>query len=362
MRRLLRRPLIPLGLIAAALVLGGLFVATDSGVERDIKEAVGYPVGGGCEPQVDASSPWRAGPALPDDRDEQRTAVLGGDVYLAGGVVGLNRIDEDNGIVEEIRNFTRFDPRTGRYAEMAPMPEPGNHVGTIAHRGQVYVLGGFAAYLQKRAKDRFSVWDPKTNRWSQLPRMPTPRGAMAVGVIDGLLIVAGGANGAGRAIPTVEAYHFETRTWRRLADMPTAREHTAAGVVDGQLYVVGGRSPGNDAHATAERYDPGRDRWERLPPMPVGSGGLDAVVHDGTLVAMGGGDDAGGTVTAAVQQFDPATNRWRRLADMRTPRHGAPAALVGDRVYTFGGSPCAYFQASDIVEWVGVDQLEAARQ
>ena len=357
MTRLTRRPIIPLALIGAVLVLGGVFVATDTGVERDLKEAVGYPVGGGCEPQTDPSSRWRAAPALPGARDEQRAAVLDGRVYLAGGVTKLNRIDADNGIVTELREFTRFDPRSGRYTEMTPMPQAGNHVGTFAHDGRVYVLGGFNSYLQKRAKDRFSAWDPRTNRWSSLPRLPEPRGAMAVGVIDGRLIVAGGANGAGKATSRVDGYDFATRRWTRLADMPTAREHTAAGVVGGRLYVLGGRSPGNDAHVTAERYDAERDRWEGLPPMPEGAGGMDALVHDGRIFTIGGGNDSAGTVTRAVQQFDPDTGRWTRLADMRTPRHGAAAALVGDSAYAFGGSPCAYFAASEIVEAVRLEDL-----
>ena len=355
MRRLVRRPLIPLALIAGVLVLGGLFVATDTDVERDIKKAVGYPVGGGCTPATNATSRWQTGPPLAAKLDEQRAAVLGGYVYLAGGVSDL--VDADRGIIEHVREFTRFDPRTGRYTPMAPMPEGGNHVGTFAYRGRVYVIGGFDEYLRKQAKDRFSVWNPETNRWSQLPPLPGARGAMSLGVIDGRLIVAGGANGAGNATSRVDAYDFDARRWQRLRDMPSPREHTAGAVIDGRLHVAGGRSRGNDAHATHERYDPVKDRWERLAPMPEGAGGMDALVHKGRFFTVGGGNDRAGTVTGALQEFDPATGRWRRLADMRTPRHGAAAALVGDRAYAFGGSPCAYFNATDIVEVIRVRDL-----
>ena len=39
-----------------------------------------------------------------------------------------------------------------------------------------------------------------------------------------------------------------------------------------------------------------------------------------------------------------------QLPPMRTKRHGMAAAIAAGRLYTFGGSPCARFAASDIVE------------
>jgi len=35
---------------------------------------------------------------------------------------------------------------------------------------------------------------------------------------------------------------------------------------------------------------------------------------------------------------------------MRTERHGTAAAQGGGRLWIFGGSPCAKFAASDVVE------------
>jgi hypothetical protein len=42
---------------------------------------------------------------------------------------------------------------------------------------------------------------------------------------------------------------------------------------------------------------------------------------------------------------------------MRTPRHGFAAAMLGSRIYAIGGSPCALFAASDIVESYDADRV-----
>jgi hypothetical protein len=121
-------------------------------------------------------------------------------------------------------------------------------------------------------------------------------------------------------------------------------------VLGGKLYVLGGRTPDALAVDTAERYDPVAERWEDLPPMPVAVGGLGAAAAAGRVFAVGGGNDAAGTVTGAVQEWSPQREGWKLLTGMRTPRHGEEVAATQDTIWAIGGSPCAYFDASHIVE------------
>jgi streptogramin lyase len=67
-------------------------------------------------------------------------------------------------------------------------------------------------------------------------------------------------------------------------------------------------------------------------------------------VAIGGGNDEAGTVTGAVQAFDPKRGEWTRWPDLRTPRHGHGAEVADGRIWVFGGSACAYFNATERVE------------
>jgi len=72
------------------------------------------------------------------------------------------------------------------------------------------------------------------------------------------------------------------------------------------------------------------------------------------VIAVGGDDDEAGTVTGAVQKWDPRVQHWSLLPAMRTPRHGQAAVPAAGRVWVFGGSPCAYFNATDSVESLGL--------
>lgn len=344
------RIFIPIAIVVAVLVVLPFAALTETGVEVGIKEALGFDPEA-CAAPTNLASPWTEGPSLAFERDEPRAVPIDGDAYLVGGATSL--LEEVNGelLVDPSDALTRFDPRSGEYAELAPMPKPLNHVGVAAYRGDLYVLGGYGRQVTSNTSRDFYRYDPETDSWSRLPDLPGPRAAMAVGVIGGKLYVAGGARDQ-VPLDQTYVYDFRSRRWSQLASMHSRREHVGDAVLDGKLYVLGGRAPHSLAVTTAERYDPKTNRWERLAPMPVPSGGLAAAATDDAVIAIGGGNDEAGTVTGAVQELDPKTDEWTRLPDLRTARHGHGAALVGDKIWVFGGSDCAYFNATDLVEWL----------
>lgn len=340
---------IPIALIALVVVGVPVLALTESGLEEDLKRAVGYRVGGEeCQPTINRDSRWRSGPSLPVKRDEPRAVAIDGRVYLVGGVDAVEQSD-DGLLLQSLDDLTRFDPETRTYESLAPMPRALNHMAAVAYDGDLYVLGGYQQRIDANTRSEFFRYDVERDRWSRLPPLPSPRAAMAVGVVGDRLIVAGGAEDRDPLASTL-AFDFGTERWSELADMPTEREHVAGAVVGQSFYALGGRAPHSDALDDAARYDVATDSWEELPPLPVPTGGLDAVVVDGAPVAVGGGDDRGGTVTGAVQRWDAERERWTQMPGLRIPRHGHAAAVVGDRVWVFGGSHCAYFTATDDVE------------
>ena len=68
--------------------------------------------------------------------------------------------------------------------------------------------------------------------------MPTPRTLPAAAVLDGKLVVLGGADKGALAI--VEAYDPATDRWTALPDFPEPRDAAAAAVTDTSLYLLGG--------------------------------------------------------------------------------------------------------------------------
>lgn len=340
---------IPIALVLAVLIALPAAALTESGLERDVKDALG--IGGeDCAPPVNIASAWVEGPSLDEPRDEPRAVALDGYVYLVGGTLDVEDIggDERHRLVASNR-VTRFDPRAERYEDLAPLPQALNHIGLTAYRGDLYVVGGYGELTDANTRSTFYRYDPDSNRWSRLPDLPAPRAAGGVGILGNRLIYAGGARNS-VAKSDVFAYDFGAGRWSRLPSMHTRREHVGEAVAGGRLYVLGGRAPASLAVDTAERFDPEKGRWERLPPLPVPSGGLAATEVDGEVIAVGGGNDGAETVTGAVQEYDPATDEWTRLPDLRVARHGHGAAIAGDRIWVFGGSNCAYFHATDRVE------------
>lgn len=343
-----RTYLIPLGFVALAAVALPAAAFTETGIEHDVRKALGLETGQ-CEPSLNSASPWRPAAGLGYDLDEPRGTDLDGRVYLAGGITGLEPIGPDAALLEASDELTRFDPRGERYERLAPLPKPLNHIGVVAYRHRLYVLGGYGNRLNADTSDAFYRYDPDEDSWSRMPDMPVPRAAMAAGVIGHELIVAGGAFD-NVAQSDAFAYDFRGGRWRRLPDMLSRREHVGATALGGRLYVFGGRMRHTLATDIAEEFDPARRRWRRLPPMPVPAGGLGVVGDDGEAIAVGGGDDGAQTVTDAVQAWDPRTERWSLLPAMRTPRHGQAVVSVGERIWTFGGSPCAYFNPTESAE------------
>lgn len=348
--------LVPLALVAIVVIALPAIALTESGFEKDVKEAAGFDLGE-CKPTTNLASAWSEGPELDGNRDEPRAVSLDGYVYLLGGTTDVENTGEgEHPLLTATDRLTRFDPRSGRYADLAPMPEALNHIGVAAHDGAIYVVGGYGQRTDADTSNRFYRYDVAADRWARLPNLPVPRAASGVGAIGDRLIVAGGALDSEARSQTF-AYDFARRRWSRLPEMPSRREHVGATVAGGKLYVLGGRSPTSLAVDTAERYDPRTQTWEELPALPVPTGGLAAVTVNGEPIAIGGGNDGAETVTGAVQAFDPADEEWTRISDLRTPRHGHGAAPVNGEIWVFGGSACAYFNATERVEWVRAEAV-----
>lgn len=346
--------LLPITLLVFVVIALPVAAITDTGIEREVRNGLGL-ASIECEPMVNADSPWVEGPALPFDLDEPRAVALGGNIYLLGGITGLEQLADGSLLLEPSDALLRFDPETGAYTELAPLPQPLNHIAVVAYRGDIYVVGGYGETLDRDTRKRFYRYDVSANRWSRLADMPAPRAAAAAGVIGGKLIIAGGALD-NEPRPETFAYDFASTRWSQLAPLPSGREHSGAAVLGQSLYVLGGRTKQATAVRTAAAFDAGANSWRQLPPMPVASGGLAVVAHDGDVIAVAGGDDAGGTVTGAIQEFDPRGDRWALRPALRTPRHGHGAAIGDGRIWVFGGSPCAYFNATDDVESLPVSR------
>lgn len=291
---------------------------------------------------------WRDAAPMLEARQELYPEVVGGRIYVAGGILNPN--------TRYSNSFDVYDPARDRWTALRPLPEARHHV-TLSHvGGPIYAIGGFSGgFPAWRAQPTTWAYDMAGGRWSAGVDMPVPRAEGVAAVVDGKIYWIGG-----RVRATADAAHFNdhidstlnsmfdpaTGHWSARANAPTARNSAAVGVIGGKIYVVGGRqftrneTPGpiRQTNVTAlEVYDPRTDRWETRAPMPAAQAGLGAATLGGQLYVCGG-EQLPTRLLPACWAYDPGTDSWRSQPALRTPRHGIGMAAVRGRIHVFGGA------------------------
>jgi N-acetylneuraminic acid mutarotase len=257
-----------------------------------------------------------------------------GRLYLIGGIAS------DGAILDSVEEF---DPATGAWRFVAPLPRPLHHTAAAAVEGAIYVTGGFAtlAFTPQRRVFRYDI---AGDFWTEVASLPTARGALAAVAMDGKVYAVGGVPGG----TDLTIYDPATNEWTTAAPMPTPREHLSAAAHDGMLFVAGGRLAGNTP--AFERYDPGTNSWTSLAPLPTARSGLAAATLGGRIYVFGGEGNAARAdgVFPEVESFDPATGTWRSEPLMPHPRHGIGAAMVGNRIHIPAGGPVQGFGTTNV--------------
>ena len=303
-------------------------------------------------PRSPAPAPgrWEREASSPLARDELDAAVIGERVYLLGGHDQFaERRPQRRWSLDEV---LAFDPKDGSYATAPSLPEPLDHAAAVAHKGNLYVAGG---YSNESTSNRLWRYSPASRRWTRLAPMGQGRGGLDAAVIGDKIYAVGGK---GPGFPdldtdpyaTLEVFDIRTGRWSRGPDMPTARHHLGVAAVDGKLYAVGGREVGDLSLGAVERFDPVTEAWETLAPIPQHVGSLGVASDDDEVFATGGGDDSEGWVTPATWAYSPERRVWRRMPDLRQARHGHTAVVVGRRLRVFGGAPCDGYGGTASVE------------
>lgn len=300
-----------------------------------------------CWPGVHASvaqgdaGAWRTRAPLPTPRQEMPHVVLGGKVYVPGGI-DAERLGTD---VVEV-----YDPTADAWTSAAPLPLAMHHLAAAAVDGKLYVLGGYQGNGFSPT-NRVFAYDPAADAWEEKAPMPTARGAhVAVAYVGKIYVVGGASFSEARALN--EVYDPATDTWATLAPMPTAREHLSAALVDSLIYVAGGRVSvgfGLENLRSLEAYSPATDTWHTLAPMPTARGGLAAAAAGGRLYVFGGETfEDFADVFSEAEEYDPAVAAWRPVAPMPLPRHGIGAATYAGEIYIIGGGPVAGFSTTGV--------------
>jgi hypothetical protein len=89
---------------------------------------------------------------------------------------------------------------------------------------------------------------------------------------------------------------------------------------------------------------------------------FECVTVDGAVYFLGGfGLPPVGSINGPVERYDPFVETWSSPTRMHTPRYQLSAAVVGTRIFTFGGgargTTTTGDRAVDVVEILDTEQL-----
>jgi N-acetylneuraminic acid mutarotase len=210
-------------------------------------------LGGGSEGRVQiydpAANEWTEGAPMPFAAGSSSSAVIGNQVYVAGGIIGSSTTTQ----------AARYTPATDTWQAIAPMPQGRNHAAAESDGTKMYVFGGRGpgsgdGNVVANGFDTVQIYDPTTDSWassldpgSPLEPLPQARGGMGTAVFaNGEFWVMGGEtlDGPGatadHVYDRVDVYDPTTNSWRAGPPVPTAR-HGIFPVLDGsRIHLAGG--------------------------------------------------------------------------------------------------------------------------
>ncbi|KAH7077954.1 hypothetical protein BKA63DRAFT_509355 [Paraphoma chrysanthemicola] len=240
---------------------------------------------------------------------------------------------------------------------------------------------------------------PIKSNLTRITSVPLPRSHHTVSVVKGRAYIFGGESEPGRLadnamhvviLPSsgvLEADYtsFPARAANGLDDVPSPRKGHAATVIGNSIYVFGGEGdqvtnemgriwayhtvrntwtfldPASGSlypnqrtgHSAAASSSPGPKAvtfQEKAPQAPADPSKVvpEPAEEDswGTIFIVGGRDTATGQLSNDALAFDVRTRAWSNIpTPPGQPREGASLALVGDRLYRFGGKGVETFSS-----------------
>ncbi|HEY8472796.1 MAG TPA: S8 family serine peptidase [Natronosporangium sp.] len=289
----------------------------------------------GAVPPGSTAAPWQEIANYPFPVLDNLADVWDGVVYSVAGI-DANRWRNDT---------VRFDPVTGTWTELAPIPTPREKPNGAIIDGKFYVVGGWDTDGDTPIPT-LEIYDIATDTWSTGAPIPTAWAASGSAVVDGKLYLVGGC-AASCGSTDVWVYDPATDSWSAAAPYPMTASWTHCGGIDGLLYCAGGSRP---VTGNGYVYDPALDEWRSIASMPQPQWGGAYAVANGRLVVSGG--VIASQITNQGYAYDPHTDRWEPIPNASQARYRAGAACGFFRI---GGSPGGTAPAPDSERLPGFD-------
>lgn len=292
----------------------------------------------------DAANSEAALVPLPEPVSSFGAAVADGWLYVYGGHIGG---EHQHSAANLSQFFRRIKLDGSTEWEELPMQTPLQGLALAAHGGKVYRVGGLNARNATKEQDEdlhstadFSVFDPATGKWESLAPLPAPRSSHNAVVIDGKLYVAGGwhlqGSSPGTWQPDALVYDFANPDagWQKLPEPSFKRRAIAIGNWHGKLVVAGGMDENAKVSRRVDIFDPQSGTWTEGPRLPgtgmMGFGGA-ACDIDGEIYVTG--------LQGVVYRLNESGSAWEEATRMTTARFFHQLVPTSDgRLLAVGGA------------------------
>ncbi|XP_078492767.1 kelch domain-containing protein 8A-like [Ciona intestinalis] len=169
--------------------------------------------------------------------------------------------------------------------------------------------------------------------WYKVASMNEQRWGAASAVLNDQMCVAGGMDGGGNMLSSVELYNTVVNIWTNIASMQTKRCQHSLVSYNGRLYTFGGSEKflfSNHLNSM-ESYDPREGKWKSLKPMNEKRRGLSGVVYNDEIYAIGGFG------LNSAERYNIRTHTWTNVGSLNHERYGSCACVVNGKIYVIGG-------------------------
>lgn len=281
---------------------------------------------------------------LPAGTTSFGAAIAGDFVYVYGGQVGGAHHYFAEGQSGDLQRLSLKNESAG-WEKLAGGPRL-TGLAMVEYGGKLYRVGGFMAKNKEDedqslwSQDSFACFDPTTGAWTDLPPMPAGRSSHDAAVIDGKLYVVGGWNmqGPDTTWHTTALCCDLTQPELKWTELPApgfTRRAVSLAENKGKLYVIGGMTDSDEITMAVSVFDPETQKWSDAQAM-LGSGmegfGTSSFSANGRLIVTG--------MSGAVQMLREDGSGWDYAGQVAESRffHRQLTTADGKILIVGGGS------------------------
>ncbi len=251
--------------------------------------------------------------------------IADGYLYVYGGHLGQGHKYSADQQAKQLLRLNLADPQA--WEEVATGPGR-TGLAMVAYKNAVYRIGGWEAkndageeWNLYSSRD-FAKYDVKSGKWTDLAPLPQGRSSHDSALIGSKLYVVGGWELGGKGdgdwhnTALVCDLNDSSPTWQEIAKLPFYRRALAVAGYQGKLYVIGGMDDSNDTTTAMHVYDPQSNTWEAgtaIPGKPMDGFGASAFGSAKGLFVS--------TIAGKLYRLDDNGEKWTEVGELNHPRY-----------------------------------------